>query len=159
MRVDAQALRRDSSTTHPDDLESVRRWVSDWGAEVAALELVAARRRFVADVVAFGTRADVVVGIDRLFDEQWSRVWPTIEDFRFEVGELEAQVSPDRLQAVAIVGWSSTGIHADGARFDRPGRATIVLQRSATGAPWIGTHTHFSLGLGVPQTSHGARLT
>jgi ketosteroid isomerase-like protein len=154
--VDAQPLRHDFSPIRPDDLKGVRRWIDEWGAEVAALEWAAARHRFVQDVVAFGTRADVVVGLDELVDQQWSRVWPTIEGFRFLVEDLQAEVSPDRLMAVAIVGWTSVGIHEDGARFDRPGRATVVLRRAAPEAPWVGTHTHFSLGLGVPQTSYGS---
>ena len=62
--------------------------------------------------------------------EQWSQVWPTIEDFRFLTDQLIVQVSPDRLQAVVIVSWASTGIGADGTRFDRPGRATVVLRRA-----------------------------
>ena len=33
----------------------------------------------------------------------------------------------------------------DGTWVDRPGRATVVLRRSSTGDPWMGTHTHFSL--------------
>jgi hypothetical protein len=59
--------------------------------------------------------------------------------------------------AVAIVPWVSTGIGADGTRFDRPGRATIVLERDAITDPWVGTHTHFSLARGVPQNTFGRR--
>ena len=63
---------------------TVREWLADWGEEVAAVRMDAARRRFTPDVVAFGTRADVVRGIDQLYEHQWHRVWPAIEDFRFE---------------------------------------------------------------------------
>ena len=86
---------------------------------------------------------------------QWSQVWPTIEDFRFLTDQLIAQVSPDRLQAVVIVSWASPGIGADGSRFDRPGRATVVLVRDAVGSAWRGPHTHFSLGRAVPDRSYG----
>ena len=137
------------------DQQSVTTWIDEWGAEVASVDLGAARRRFGEDVVAFGTFADIVVGLDRLHDEQWSKVWPTIEGFRFLTDQIEVQVSPDRLLAVAIVGWESLGITEDGTRFPRPGRATVVVQRSSVDAGWIGTHTHFSLGRGVPQSSHG----
>jgi ketosteroid isomerase-like protein len=136
---------------------SVREWISAWGAEVAAVGLAAARARFADDVVAFGTHADIVVGLDALEAEQWSRIWPAIEDYRFRTDELVVQASPDGLQAVAIVGWDSTGFSADGTPFDRPGRATVVLRRAHRGAPWIGTHTHFSLGRDVPPTTHGRR--
>jgi ketosteroid isomerase-like protein len=139
----------------PDDHRSVRDWMDAWGAEVAAVDLDAGRLRFDDGLVAFGTHAFAVRGADRVRAEQWSQVWPTIEGFRFLTDELIVQVSPDRLQAVVIVSWASTGIGPDGARFDRPGRATVVLVRDAVGAPWRGTHTHFSLGRGVPDRSHG----
>lgn len=136
---------------------SVAEWVMAWGAEVAAADIRAGRQRFDADLVAFGTHADVVVGREAVEAGQWSQIWPAIEDFAFVIDDLRAQISPDGLMAVAIVPWTSTGIDADGNRFDRPGRATIVLERSAVGAPWTGTHTHFSLARGVPQRTFGRR--
>ena len=140
-----------------DLVRSVRGWIAAWGAEVAAVRIDAARHRFADDVVAFGTHADIVTGLDALVTEQWGRIWPAIEDFGFRTEDLVVQASPDGLLAVAVVGWDSTGIAADGTTFDRPGRATVVLQRDEPGAPWIGTHTHFSLGRGVPSSSHGPR--
>lgn len=139
------------------DLDSVREWVDGWGAEVAAVDLAAGRQRFDAGLVAFGTYAYTVTGLGAVHDQQWSQVWPTIEDFRFVTDELVVQISPDRLQAVAIVPWASTGIAEDGSRFDRPGRATVVLVRDSADAAWRGTHTHFSLARGVPERSYGAR--
>ena len=69
-----------------------------------------------------------------------------------QVGEGEA----GELQAVLVAPWTSTGIAEDGSRFDRPGRATIVVRRTATDAAWFGVHTHFSLARGVPQQSFGS---
>jgi nitrite reductase/ring-hydroxylating ferredoxin subunit/ketosteroid isomerase-like protein len=144
-------------STESVDRDSVRAWIDAWGAEVAAVDIDAARLRFASDVSAFGTHADVVVGLDRLVTEQWSEVWPAIEDFRFLTDEMRVTVSADRLLAIAVVGWTSTGIAEDASRFARPGRATIVVRRAAVDEPWLGVHTHFSLGRGVPQNSHGAR--
>jgi ketosteroid isomerase-like protein len=42
-----------------------------------------------------------------------------------------------------IVPWDSRGRRADGQEFDRPGRATLVLE--SRGDRWVATHTHFSL--------------
>lgn len=139
------------------DHASVTHWVDGWGAEVAAVDLTAGRRRFADDVIAFGTYADVVAGLDRLMHDQWSQVWPKIEEFRFLTEEMHVLVAPDRCMAVAVVGWTSLGIDEKGERFPRPGRATVVLQRSSTDDEWVGAHTHFSLGRGVPQSSHGSR--
>jgi ketosteroid isomerase-like protein len=136
---------------------SIVEWVADWGAEVAAADIRAGRRRFDDDLIAFGTHADVVVGRDAVEAGQWAQIWPAIEDFEFRLDDLRVRLSPDGLMAVAIVPWNSTGIDADGTRFDRPGRATIVLERDAVGEPWSGTHTHFSLAPGVPSSTHGRR--
>jgi ketosteroid isomerase-like protein len=124
---------------------SVRDWVAAWGAEVAAVDMTAARRRFSPAVVGFGTFAGVVQGIDELEANQWANVWPEISGFAFRVGELAVVSSPDGCQAVAVVPWDSVGYAADGSPFERPGRATIVLHREEPGAPWVGVHTHFSL--------------
>ncbi len=140
------------------DQQSVKEWVDGWSAEVADVDLTAGRRRFSDDVVAFGTFADVVIGLDALHRDQWSQVWPKIEDFRFLTDDMEVLVSPDRMMAVAVVGWTSTGIAEDGRRFPRPGRATVVLTRSEPEGDWMGVHTHFSLGRGVPQATFGNRI-
>lgn len=132
-------------------------WLAGWGEEVAAVDLDAGRARFSAEVTAFGTHADVLSGLDRLYAEQWGKVWATIEDFRFAIEAAEVIVAPDGLLAVLVAPWASTGIAADGSRFDRPGRATVVVARDAPGAPWRGVHTHFSLARGVPQQSFGRR--
>jgi ketosteroid isomerase-like protein len=135
----------------------LRAWLGAWGAEVAAVDLAAARHRFSPDMTAFGTRAEAVRGRDRVEAEQWSPTWPAIEDFRFLADRAQVELSADRLMAVIAASWTSTGIAADGGRFERPGRATIVLRREGRDAEWLGVHTHFSLTPGVPQTTHGDR--
>lgn len=150
-----QAASPDSSSAAPADLESLTDWLAGWGAEVARVDQDTARSRFAADVIGFGTYADVVVGLDRLVEGQWRNVWGTIRDFTFDTAGAHVLVSPDRLQAVIVAPWTSTGIAEDGTPFERPGRATIVVRRAAVGEPWIGQHTHFSLGRGVPQQSFG----
>lgn len=139
------------------DHNTVKAWIDGWGAEVAGVDMAASRRRFTANVSAFGTHADVVVGLDRLEAEQWAAIWPAIENFRFLSNEMQVLTSPDRLQAIAVVGWTSTGVADDGSPFDRPGRATVVLSRTTLTDPWLGTHTHFSLSRGIPQSTHGSR--
>lgn len=124
---------------------SVREWIRAWGDEVAEVNMAAARRRFSPDVVAFGTYAEVVHGLDALESQQWRNVWPNIEGFTFRVDEVVVIASPDGCQAVAVVPWDSVGRDDAGGRFPRPGRATVVLRRESPGAPWLGVHTHFSL--------------
>jgi ketosteroid isomerase-like protein len=137
--------------------DEIADWLREWGAEVAAADIRAGRERFAEGLLAFGTHADVVEGRDNVEAEQWSQIWPAIEGFAFQLDELFVRSSADGLMAVAIVPWTSVGIGPDGARFDRPGRATIVLEREHVDAPWLGTHTHFSLARGVPSSTFGTR--
>lgn len=83
-------------------------------------------------------------------------VWPCTADFPFDLGNTAVFASPDGRMATVITPWTSTGFNADGAQFDRPGRATIILARKADGR-WVGIHSHMSLQRGVPQDSHGNR--
>jgi ketosteroid isomerase-like protein len=139
------------------DIDTIAGWFQRWGPLVASVDFVPARDLFDPQVVGFGTFQDHVRGVAGLETDQWRRVWPTIEEFRFATETMVAEVSPDRLMAYAAILWTSTGLAEDGTRFDRPGRCTVVLRRAAPGAPWLGIHTHFSLARGVPQRSHGQR--
>ncbi len=132
-----------------DVVRTVREWIAAWGAEVAAVDVATARRRFSPDVVSFGTFAELVHGIDQLATEQWANVWPAISGFTFRVDELTVIASADGCQAVAVVPWDSVGTNADGSTVARPGRATVVLRRDSPAAPWLGVHTHFSLAPSV----------
>jgi ketosteroid isomerase-like protein len=138
-----------------DAAVSVRAWVAAFGSNVAAVDFDAARELFDDEVVAFGTWSELLDGLDELEARQWRNVWPTITDFAFDVEGTTVLSSPDGLQAVAVAPWSSTGFGPDGQPFDRPGRATLVLQRGDIGAMWRAVHSHFSLGRDVPQRSHG----
>lgn len=139
------------------DIAALRAWFAAWDKLVDAVDFTAARRLFHDDVVGFGTRMDSVSGLDALERHQWRSVWPTIDGFRFATDALQAMISPDRRQAVAVVAWSSTGYHEDGRTFTRNGRATVVFTRAATADPWLARHTHMSLNPGTPPRSFGSK--
>lgn len=139
------------------DTDGIAEWFSSWDRLVDGVDFVPARELFSDDVIGFGTRMDTVKGLDRLERDQWRRVWPTIDRFRFDLSTLECVISPDRLQGIGIVVWRSTGYGKDGTPFDRPGRATVVFQRADARDAWKAVHTHISLAPGTPQQSFGAR--
>ena len=139
------------------DIQAIADWFSAWDKLVDGVDFVPARDLFTDTVIGFGTRMDTVRGLEHLERDQWRRVWPTIDGFRFDLSTLECLISPDRLQGVGIVVWHSTGYGEDGAPFDRPGRATVVFERAAPTDPWKASHTHISLNPGTPQKSHGNR--
>ena len=141
-----------------EDRAAIKAWFDRWGAHVAAKEFEPARDLFAGEVLGFGTRMDYVEGLDALEARQWRSVWPTIEGFRHRTDDtLQVTVSPDRLQAVGLVLWTSTGFGRNGEPFERPGRTTAVFGRDAVGGDWRCIHTHVSLARGVPQRSFGAR--
>lgn len=137
----------------PATVAAVRDWFATLQRCVRAVDYATARGIFADDVVAFGTRAELVYGLDALEAQQWSGVWPVIEDFTFDLERLHA--GADGALAWAVVPWTSTGFHEDGTAYDRPGRATVTFARH--GGRWLALHTHFSLTPGTPHRSHGRR--
>lgn len=139
----------------PDDLEAMRRWFAALADCVQAVDFERGRPLFAEDLAAFGTFTDFMLERDRAEREQWRNVWPTIRNFRWRLDGVIGIVAADRLGGVGLAIFDSDGFAPDGARFDRPGRATVAFARRAVGDPWVATHTHMSLFRGTPDRSHG----
>ena len=131
------------------------RWLETFSEFVRAVDYVPAQTLFHKDILAFGTHRDVLPSLEAWVNTQWDNVWPKTDDFRFDLGATHVLASDDGSMAVVVAPWTSTGFHEDGARFDRPGRATMVFHKR--NGVWLGVHTHLSLNRGVPQSSHGNR--
>lgn len=140
------------ATPHPDDVAGVKSWFETLAAHVRDVDFIGARPIFAPDMIAFGTFTDFMTGRDATEQQQWRNVWQHIENFRFRP-DIRAIVSPDRLQAVGMAIFDSTGYRQDGTPYDRPGRATVVLVRDAVAALWLAQHTHLSLSRDVPTRS------
>ena len=144
------------NTANSEDRAAIKAWFDTWGGHVAAREFTEARDLFGAEALGFGTWMDYVEGLDNLEARQWRSIWGTIRGFHHRTDDsLQVTVSPDRLQAVGLVLWTSTGFHEDGSEYERPGRTTAVFTRGAAEDPWKCVHTHVSLARGVPQKSFG----
>jgi ketosteroid isomerase-like protein len=133
-------------------------WLEIFQGHVRAVDYAAARPMWHPDLLAFGTHRDIIPGRETAIATQWDNVWPRTAHFAFDLPGTSVLGNPTL--AVAITPWTSTGYTPDGTRFDRPGRATMVFDRS--GDPWRAwgwrcVHSHMSLHRGVPQTSHAAR--
>jgi ketosteroid isomerase-like protein len=127
-------------------------WLEAFAEQVRRVDLEGARRLFAPSLRGFGTRAFSADGRDTVEREQWAHVWPSTRGFAFELDALSVWLSPDASQASLAVPWRSTGLGPDGVRFERRGRATLVLARAGGGA-WLGVHTHFSID---PDARHPA---
>ncbi|MGB7182062.1 MAG: nuclear transport factor 2 family protein [Burkholderiaceae bacterium] len=143
----------------PEANAATRQWFVDWlerfAVFVRSVDYAGARPLFHDQVLAFGTHTDVIPGLQAWIDTQWDNVWPKTSDFKFLDAQVRVLVSVDGTMATVIAPWTSTGYATDGSTFDRPGRATMVFNRTDTG--WLCTHSHMSLNRGVPQTSHANR--
>lgn len=142
---------------HEDDLDAVRAWFRSLETRVNALDFAGGHELVVDHFIAFGTFSTFMEGREQAEEVQWRRVWPTISDFHFRLDEVRALASPDRLMAVGLAVFDSTGTAEDGSTFPRPGRATASFIRAAVGDPWRCNHSHMSLVRGTPQVSFGKR--
>jgi ketosteroid isomerase-like protein len=141
----------------PEDLDAVKAWFRELADHVRAVDFASARHLFADDFVAFGTFTDFMIGRELAEKNQWRNVWPTIDGFFWRLDDAKALVSPDRLFAVGLAVWDSTGYFPDGNPFDRKGRATVSFTRARVGDPFVATHTHMSLFRGTPDVSHGKK--
>ncbi|WP_018185343.1 hypothetical protein [Kaistia granuli] len=142
------------SVVQDADLDSIRTWFVDLSAYVRAVDFVPARRLFAEDFLSFGSITDFMIGRDEAEATQWRKVWPTIDGFTFR-NDIRALVSPDRLFAVGLAIFDSTGYNEDGTTFARAGRATVSFVRASIDEPWVSNHSHMSLFRGTPALSHG----
>jgi ketosteroid isomerase-like protein len=137
---------------HEKDVADVRRWFETLAAHVREVDFTGARPIFAPDMVAFGTFTDFMTGREAAERQQWRNVWQHIDGFRFRP-DIRAIVSPDRLHAVGMAIFDSTGYRQDGTPYDRPGRATVAFTRERVGDAWLAQHTHLSLFRDVPTRS------
>lgn len=123
-------------------------WLARWEALVNAGDIEAARSFFATDVVAFGSLAITMYGLDELVARQWSQIWPTIRDFAFDRDTLSVRTVGDGKFAVIAGAYRSLGKDGAGGWYDRAGRATLVLEKR--GGRYLCVHSHFSMNPGIP---------
>src|SRR5215210_5445910 len=120
----------------------VASWLTEMQTCVRTQDYTRCRAIFAEDVVAFGTRAALVVGLDALERDQWRHIWGAIQGLTFLTDELH-------YRAYGVTGlwlawpWTSQGRGPDGEWQERLGRITAVLERR--GREWLAVHTHHSL--------------
>lgn len=131
-----------------DSLEHVARaWLEEMEDCVRAHDFARCRAIFAAEVVAFGSKAERLVGLHALEHDQWRQVWPRIRRFTFLVDQLVwggMAVEADGRGLIWLAcPWTSEGRRDDGTAFLRPGRMTATLERRDD--RWLAVHTHHSV--------------
>jgi ketosteroid isomerase-like protein len=124
-----------------DPIAPLRSWLTEWHTAVRDQNFEAGKKLCAPDMVAFGTVAPFVTGIDNVMKGQWEHVWPYIKGFTIDVANARGGIVGDHGWVAAT--WDSRGLRPDGTDFERPGRCTVILARRA--GRWLATHTHFSL--------------
>jgi len=140
---------------HPEDLALVQKWFRRLSEQVQAVDFAGAHPLFAPDMIAFGTFENFITGREAVERAQWRNVWPVTSGFHFRMDDIRAIVSPDRLTAIGMGVFDSTGYHEDGNPYERPGRTTVALSRRRIGEDWVADHTHMSLFRDVPSRSFG----
>jgi ketosteroid isomerase-like protein len=118
---------------HDDDVALIRRWFQKLQLCVQTVDLAGSRPLFADDIITFGSFTAFTMGREATEHEQWRQVWGHIDQFRWRLDDLRAIISGDRLTAVGMAVFESTGYTEGGKAFDRPGRATVVLGRQVVG--------------------------
>lgn len=142
-----------NSITVSDPVAAIEQWFARLSENCAAVDYDATHDIFADDVASFGTKATIVTGLEPLRKNQWEGIWPNISDFQIDPDSVQGSGNADYAWGMAV--WSSTGYDEQGNAFDRPGRATVVLQRRD--GVWLSVHTHFSLAPGTPPRTFGRR--
>ena len=143
------------ATPHSDDLARVKAWFERLSEHVRAVDFAGAHPLFADDMIAFGTFENFIAGRERVEAAQWRSVWGVTSGFRYRMDDIRAIVSADRLTAIGLGVFDSTGYHRDGTAYALPGRTTAAFSRRAIGEDWVADHTHMSLFRDVPSVSFG----
>lgn len=130
-------------------------WFAAWEDCIRAVDYRSGRKMFADQVIGYGTHQELLRGIDELVTQQWQAIWGRITDFRFDLSTMHTATSADGLTGWGLATWSSTGYDIDHQPFHRPGRVTVLLNRSSIGAEWLAVHTHLSLVPGTPAGTFG----
>jgi ketosteroid isomerase-like protein len=126
----------------------LHQWLADFSEAVRSADYARGRELFAEDVVAFGTRAPLIRGIDSLVEDQWECIWDITRGFQYSFDQAEIGILQE--SAWVAVPWTSQGQDSAGRWYDRPGRATYILRR--TEGRWLAIHSHHSLDPKSPQT-------
>ena len=142
----AEASDMSTPITTSDPHAAVRQWFTVQGPLCVAVDYASTRSIFAPDVVSFGTKAEVISGLDSLQRNQWENIRPKIRDFHYDMDSIHS--GGDERHAWGIATCTSTGFDENGRPFSRPCRATVILERRDDA--WLCVHTHFSLFPGTP---------
>ena len=95
-----------------DAIAPLRAWLRDWQAAVRAVDFEAGQRMCAPEIVAFGTVAPFVEGIENVMAAQWHKVWGNIREFTMHEDRARGAIAGDHGWVATT--WDSLGTRPDG---------------------------------------------
>ena len=105
------------------------------------LDYEAVRDLIPDDGVYFGSVAVKAQGYDELYEKQFSRVWPNIDEFRIDPSSISIHTSGKIAWAICL--FESSVSVTDGESSARRGRMTFIFE--CRDEKWVMVHSHDSL--------------
>lgn len=105
------------------------------------LDYEAVRDLIPDDGVYFGSAAVKAQGYDELYEKQFSKVWPNIDEFKIDPSSISIHTSGKIAWAICLFQSSVPG--ADGKPSARRGRMTFIFEWRDK--KWVMVHSHDSL--------------
>ena len=99
------------------------------------------------DGVYFGSAAVKARGYDELYEKQFSRVWPVIEEFKIDSSSISIHTSDKIAWAICLFESSVPG--TNGEPVARKGRMTFIFEWRDE--KWVLAHSHDSLDPPRPE--------
>lgn len=127
----AGILNRVTESVHKLDYEGVRDFIPD-------------------DGVYFGSVATMAKGFEELYEKQFSKVWPRIDNFTIVESSVSIHTSDTFSWATCL--FESSVTDPDGNTLERKGRMTFIFERRNN--TWQMVHSHDSLYPEIPAKNN-----
>jgi len=93
------------------------------------------------DGVYFGSAAVKAQGYDELYEKQFSRIWPVINEFKMDPSSISIHISDKIAWAICLFESSVQGMN--GEPVERKGRMTFIFEWRDE--RWVMVHSHDSV--------------
>ena len=131
----------------PDKPTAIRQILDRIVESVHELDYEGVRDLIPDDGVYFGSIAVKAQGYDELYEKQFSRVWPNIDEFKIDPSSISIHASDKIAWAICLFESSVPG--TNGEPVERKGRMTFIFEWRDD--KWVMVHSHDSLNPALPE--------
>ena len=131
----------------PDKRTAIRKILNRIVESVHALDYEGVRDLIPDDGVYFGSIAVKAQGYDELYEKQFSRAWPNIDEFKIDPSSISIHASEKIAWAICLFVSSVPG--TNGEPVERKGRMTFIFEWRDD--KWVMVHSHDSLNPALPE--------